>query len=62
MRGMSKTSTTAIACRREELNDVKELAVQLSKEQGRTVPLWEAVRVLLDSYQPPVPASSQVEE
>ena len=47
---MSKVSTTAIACRIEELHDIKQLALDLGREQRRTVPLWEVVRLLLDTY------------
>lgn len=45
-----RTADTAISCRRSELADVKQLAIELGREQDRTVPLWEVLRLLLDTY------------
>jgi hypothetical protein len=41
---------TTIAVRRRDAADVKQLALDLGRQQGRTIPLWEIIRMLLDSY------------
>ena len=43
-------ATTAIACRIDELHDVKQIALDIGRQQNRNVPLWEAVRLLIDTY------------
>jgi hypothetical protein len=46
----AEDAPTTIAVKRRDAADIKQLALDLGRQQGRTVPLWEVVRRLIDTY------------
>jgi hypothetical protein len=47
---MSRQADTALSCRRDDLADIKQLAVELGRKQNRSVPMWEVLQMLIAYY------------